>query len=252
MKTTRIQRILKLLVALDTESATTVTELATLMDVSRRTVFRDFDVLRTAGIDCKYCRESKRFCLQGKVRFSAHTFSDSEALAVMMVALHMNKVPFLPDPEAAAQVGRKLQQVVPLDQRNRLSGLLEKMRVAAAARSADVPPAQTLAELQQAILNRQKVKVSYRPGQNGHASWFELHPYYLAYTDGEWHLLALDEETWQMGSYRISRMMFVSCKTSRFSEAPVVPEERDVEAVLACYDEQPSAPTDSRTFAQAN
>lgn len=236
MKTTRIERILKLLVALDTETATTVTDLAALMGVSRRTVFRDFDVLRNVGVDCKYSRESKQFCLRGKVRFSAHTFSDTEALAIMMVACHMDKVRFLPDREVAMRAGRKLEHFVPLDQRTRLSGLLEKMRVSPMGGAAEAPTAQTFAALQHAILSRYKITVSYRPGRNGREIRFELHPYYLAHTDGEWHLLALDAQSWQMGSYRVSQMMFVNCSSSHFPEAPVAPDVCGEQATAARYD----------------
>ena len=237
MKTTRIERILRLLVALDTETATTVTDLAALMGVSRRTVFRDFDVLRNVGVDCKYSRESKQFCLRGKVRFSAHTFSDTEALAIMMVACHMDKVRFLPDREVARQAGKKLEHFVPLDQRTRLSGLLEKMRVSPLGGAPNPPTARTFAALQHAILSRYKITVSYRPGRNGREIRFELHPYYLAHTDGEWHLLALDAQSWQMGSYRVSQMMFVNCSNSHFPEAPVAPDMCSEPMPAACDDE---------------
>lgn len=61
MKNDRIERLLKLIQSLQSGRAQAVDDLAKLTGVSRRTIFRDLDLLTRAGIPYTFDRANKRY-----------------------------------------------------------------------------------------------------------------------------------------------------------------------------------------------
>ncbi len=71
---------------------------------------------------------------------------------------------------------------------------------------------------------RRKVEIEYCRETGNTRRQFLLHPYFLTFESEHWHLFALDPETQQVGSYRVSRIAKVECCQSTFFEAPLAME----------------------------
>jgi predicted DNA-binding transcriptional regulator YafY len=63
MKIERLQRIMRLVAILQTQRSSTPNDLAQQLNVTRRTIFRDLDMLRKAGIPCYYDEDKKSYAL---------------------------------------------------------------------------------------------------------------------------------------------------------------------------------------------
>ena len=76
----RFARILKLLELLQGRDRHDTVSLATGLEVSRRTVLRDIDVLRLAGVGLDYDTSKKGYVLHGDYRFAVAGLTDDELL----------------------------------------------------------------------------------------------------------------------------------------------------------------------------
>ncbi|MCH7597171.1 MAG: HTH domain-containing protein, partial [Planctomycetes bacterium] len=113
MRTKRIERLLKLLQALQEGVPVTVEELARLIDVSRRTVFRDLSLLGEAGIRFNYDRETRRYTAERPALLPPVSLTHAEALSLMMASRYMLDRPFVTDRALGARAALKLESMLP-------------------------------------------------------------------------------------------------------------------------------------------
>ena len=221
MNTERLVRLLKLAIMLRAGRPCTVAELGIRLGVSRRTALRDLAILRRVGIVYWFDRASQAYRLEQGNPLDSISFSEEEAVAVILVTEHMQDISFVPNPAAAASAGLKLENVVPRRQRDRISPILDKLRICKASDTNGRVQEQTLAALQEAAMIRCKIEIEYRRESGEPSRRFLLHPYFLTFEGEQWHLFALDPECLQVGSYRVSRITKVECCRSTFFEAPL-------------------------------
>lgn len=221
MTTERLVRLLKLAIMLRSGRPCTVEELGIRLGISRRSALRDLAILRSVGIVYWFDRASQAYRLEQGDPLDSLSFSEEEAVAVVLVTEHMQDISFLPNPAAAASAGLKLENVVPRRQRDRISSVLDKLRIRKAGDTNGRAQEQTLAALQEAAMIRCKIEIEYCPESGDASRRLLLHPYLLIFEGEQWHLFALDPERLQVGSYRVSRIMKVECCRSTFFEAPL-------------------------------
>lgn len=114
MRTKRLERLLKLLQSLQSKNWSTVEDLAIAAGVSRRTVFRDLEVLASAGIPFRYDHVTRRYAAEKTSLLPPVSMSHPEAMALLMAAHYMLGRPFVTDLAAARSAAVKLQSVLPL------------------------------------------------------------------------------------------------------------------------------------------
>ncbi len=224
MGTERLARLLKLATMLQAGPPYTVEELGIRLGTSRRTTLRDLAILRRVGIVYAYDRASRAYRLERSEPLDSLSFSDEEAVALILVAENMGGISFVPNAAAAASVGLTLKNIVPRSRRDRLSPVLDKLRICRAKDGNGRAREQILATLHEAAMIRCKVEIEYCSESGDASRRLLLHPYFLTFESGQWHLSALDSECQQVGSYRLSRIKKVECCRSTFFEAPLARE----------------------------
>ena len=202
----------------------TAEELGNALGVSRRTVLQDLALLRRVGIVYWFDRASQTYLMEQGDPFEAFSFSDEEAMAVMLVTENMQDISFVPNPAAAVSAGRKLEGVVPRSQRERIAPGLSKLRICNAPDPDRLGQEQSLSALRDAAVNRRKIEVLYAQEDGNAARRLMLHPYFLTFQSDQWHLVGFDPERQQVGSYRVSQFTEVDCCRSSFFEAPLALE----------------------------
>src|SRR6185436_16295851 len=96
MNVKRITRLLKLLQMLQSGSGQNADGLANACAVSRRTVFRDLDSLRLAGVPLVFDQERDRYSIPGGYYLPPINFTAAEALALMALAHELGRLHRLP------------------------------------------------------------------------------------------------------------------------------------------------------------
>src|ERR671926_1215556 len=193
----RATRLVSLLLLLQTRGQLTATELASLLDVSVRTVHRDVEALADAGVPVEALRgPAGGYKLAGgyRTRLTGLTSEEAEALFVGPAAeLGLGRV--------LADARLKLLTALPpeLQERAERSGRLFHLDTAGWFRGEDKTP--HLASLASAVWESRRVAARYREGPK--VVRRTLDPLGLVFKAGAWYLVA--RRSVGMRVYRVSR-----------------------------------------------
>lgn len=208
----RADRLLAILLRLETRPVLTTQVLADELGVSRRTILRDIDALCAAGVpvltqsgqgggvglDKAYrvaltglrAAEIQALYLSGNVKPLAELGLDGAAESLLLKF-------FATLPTLQQELVRRLQQRVHIDSTWWIAD--------------DAPPA--LASVLEAVNHNRQLQISYQ-GRDGEISERIIHPYGLVAKGGTWYLVALRDQVWR--TYRVSRMQQVTVLAAAF------------------------------------
>lgn len=207
MRTKRIERLLKLLQALQEGVPVTVEELARLIDVSRRTVFRDLSLLGEAGIRFNYDRETRRYTAERPALLPPVSLTHAEALSLMMASRYMLDRPFVTDRALGARAALKLESMLPTVLLEFCGRMLKGLEIRPEQASDPTSIAATLTVLQAALAKRSKLAVRYDSYYEGDVIEATLHPYRLAYIHRGWYLIARSEQAGKLLTFKVERIL---------------------------------------------
>jgi predicted DNA-binding transcriptional regulator YafY len=218
MKLSRLERVLKLLVVLQSGRLYRPGELAEQLGVSRRTVFRDLDVLYHAGIPCYYDEEQQGYRINGNFFLPPMNLKLSEALSLLLVAQQAGGAEGLPLTASAKEAALKIECALPSHIRQHCGMLLGSMstRLSATARNEELD--ETLVELQKAIRQQRKCQLAY-------ISFFErkqivtaLHPYHLHFAQRAWYVIGYSSLHREVRTFKLGRIKKLEPLDKRFAE----------------------------------
>lgn len=157
--------------------------------MSRRTVFRDLDVLRQAGVPLVFDEQRQRYSISGSALLSPTSFTPQEALALVVLCNELGKqdgVPFLADARTAAL---KLESVLPSRIREYLRELTPAvaMNMAPVNQAADQP--QVYHTLLHAIAAGNSVRITYESPAEDAPFTTRLNPYRLMFSRRSWYVI---------------------------------------------------------------
>lgn len=220
VKTKRIERLLELIQVLQSGRSHTVEDLAKHVGVSRRTVFRDLELLARAGIRYAYDRETKRYSTAGTTLLPPVTLTHAEAMALLLAARHMTRRGMVPDEAAAASAGLKLESMLPPPIRDYCGPLLKRMEIRSEPASDTGSILGTVSILQTALLNQDKIRAQYDSYYEGRVIDVVLHPYRLAYLHRGWYLIAFTERVSRIQTYKVERFLRLRLLDASYSIDP--------------------------------
>jgi predicted DNA-binding transcriptional regulator YafY len=185
-----LARLLQLVMTLQSERFPNARRLAELCGVSRRTIYRDLTILEAAGLTIVYHPARQGYQLGRECLLKPPQLDQHEALALLMTS-HFTTIPepfgsLLPVRDALAKVFQSLP-----------SGLRDRLASGGELISQPAQPATEIPEerraVHQAILNallsRQRIRLTYREDARGAMSTTDLGLYRLAWIRGQWALV---------------------------------------------------------------
>jgi predicted DNA-binding transcriptional regulator YafY len=122
MKTAKVLRLLKLIRLLQAGRGQNAEALARSCGVSKRTVFRDFDLLRQAGVPLCYDETRQYHRILGNCYLPPTDFTPEEALALIVLAADLGNDSQLPFFEPARNAALKIESSLPERLREQLRG----------------------------------------------------------------------------------------------------------------------------------
>lgn len=129
MNIKRVSRLLRILQMLQARAGENADGLAAANGVSRRTVFRDIESLKAAGIPVEYDRESDRYSLPGSYFLPPTNFTAEEALAIIGLTTELGRRDTMPFYEAARRAALKLEASLPAKLQAQMSDLTRAIHV---------------------------------------------------------------------------------------------------------------------------
>ncbi len=220
MGTKRIERLLKLIQALQTGQPLTVGELGRSAKVSRRTIFRDLELLSRAGISFTYDRISRRYATDRNSLLPPVTLSHREAFALMLAIRYLVRRRVFLDASEAISLGVKLESLLPAAFRDTFGSPAESVDVRDEPASDPSSIADTLPILQQAIRQQKKIRMRYDSYADRKVIHVILHPYRQAFIHRGWYVIGWCEPFAQVRTFKIERIVQLGLMDEPFQIDP--------------------------------
>lgn len=214
----RASRLVQLLLVLQTRGRTTAAALATELEVTTRTIYRDVEALSAAGVPI-YAESGHGGGIQlvDGYRTDLTGLSDEEAGALAFAGV----------PAAASQLGlgsvllaaqAKVDAALPAELRTRAGRLRERFLLDAPGWFREPEQLAALPALSAAVWDGWRVEIRYRRGDGSVTR--QLDPLGLVLKAGVWYLLATAAGTASVRTYRVGRVLGLSTLTERAVRPP--------------------------------
>jgi len=189
MKTSRISRVIQLLIALQSGQSYGVGDLVEILKISKRMVFRDLCELRKIGVPCNFDSKSHCYRIDPEFFLSAPNLNAQEALGLLLLAHKARNHIHFPFKDSALMAAIKIENDLPEKTKRFCSLALQKISIKADPQEKLELLDQKFAQLLEAILNKRIVTISYQPPVEQESRVVKLCPYHLMYNRDAWYVL---------------------------------------------------------------
>lgn len=220
MRTKRLERLFRLVQALQAGRAVTVEELAQKIGVSRRTVFRDMGILSRAGLPYEFDRLTKKYSASKMALLPPVNLTHGEAMALLLAMRMLVKRTVVPDQPEAASAAMKLESMLPDPILDFVGPLLERTEIRPTPLSDASSISQMLPILQSALSRRTKLRVRYDSYKERAVIETTLHPYRVAFIHRGWYLIAYSEEAKCVQTFKVERFLQLRAMQARYRLDP--------------------------------
>jgi len=189
MNLSRITRLLTLLRHLQAGRGHNANSLAQACGASRRTIFRDLETLRAAGIPIEFDDELERYHIPTTFLLPPTNFSGEEALAVIVLCHELGTLGRIPYYEAARRAALKLESSLPASLRDQMRSLARAIRI----RVGQVSPFPGQKDIYQQFIDAASRRRSLRIRYQSLSEWKEIRtklcPYQVMFSRQSWYVI---------------------------------------------------------------
>jgi proteasome accessory factor B len=189
MNLERMHRLLQLIGLLQVGRGYNTDALTLECGVSRRTVFRDLDLLRLSGIPISYDEEKQVYGIPGACLLPPTNFTPEEALSLLVLCHELGNVAGVPFLGAARAAAMKLESNLPARLRDQLRQVTSTLHI-------QPPPTNRLEgrkpvydQLLDAIAERRNVRITYDSLTEWRKITTQLSPYGLFFSRRSWYVV---------------------------------------------------------------
>ncbi len=206
MNLSRISRLVQLLGLLQAGKGNNAGALADACEVSRRTIFRDLDVLRQAGVPVLFDEEADVYRIPNTYFLPPTNFTAEEALAVLVLCYELGSGRRLPFYEAASSAALKLESSLP-------GRVRDQLREATGAVHINMQPGSRLDEkrpvyqqLLGCVATRRAARITYDSISDSRPIRLKLSPYRLLFSRHSWYVIGRSSLHREVRTFNVGRI----------------------------------------------
>jgi proteasome accessory factor B len=227
MEISRLYRLLNLITLLKSGRRYDPETLATELGVSRRTIFRDLNILTAAGIPYYFNEETGAYAISQSFFLPAINLTIDEALAVLLATRKMiGKIP-LPLFQQASRAAVKIESSLPSIIQDHCGSVMDNVEVRWPATSDDQNLDEKFRSLRMAVERQRKVLVQYESlfdgcdeHPRGKTLEIVLSPYRLVFIHRAWYVLGHSDYHNEVRTFKISRITSINILEEMFAARP--------------------------------
>jgi len=219
MSISRIYRLLRIITMLQGGRAYTANELAEALEISRRTVFRDLNMLEMAHIPYYFDAD------HGGYRISRHFFLPpinltlGEALAMLMLAGKMRATSKLPLLSQGAKAAVKLESALPQAIRGHIGSIIDHLSISLAPVARHDGLDGTFDRLIDAVADKLICKLVYFSFHEKEQIETNVRPLRLVFMTRAWYLIAYSLKHKEIRTFKLSRIKKLTVTKRTFTQA---------------------------------
>ncbi len=186
MSVSRVHRLLKLITLLRGQAAPSAVDLAERLEVSKRTVFRDLNMLELAGVPYYFSRQSGGYKIANSFFLPPVNLTLDEALALLAVAGQGRQLPLH---RLIRDAACKIESVLPRPMQVEIARVVRGIHIDWPAQARHSTVELRFDQLQRAIGQRRKLLMTYISFYERSQIVTELSPYQLLYHQRAWYVI---------------------------------------------------------------
>ncbi|MEK6234355.1 MAG: transcriptional regulator [Planctomycetales bacterium] len=198
---------MKLISLLQVGSRQNVDSLADSCKVSRRTIFRDLDALREAGVPLIYQDVEQSYSLQGDYCLPPTDFTAEEALALIVLCHELGGKSGLPFYKAAQTAALKLESNLPSRLREHLREVSGAIEIKLQARNPMTGSEPIYQQLLRAVGRRHPVRIQYDSFYEGERIRTKLSPYRVLFSRRSWYCIGRSSAHRAVRTFNVNRIL---------------------------------------------
>jgi len=216
MKSSRVSRIVRLLTTLQAGKSYRAGELAKILGMSRRTVFRDLKELQNIGVPYRYDTKCGGYRIEPEFFLPPIDFNLQEALSLLLLVHETGRQIQLPFKNSAVLAGLKIENNLPAKIRSYCNTAIKSISTRAGAQAPMNLLDERFAQLQNAIAKKQKVLINYHSLFEKKAIGLELSPYHFLYNQRAWYVLGFSSTHKSIRTFKLNRIADLKMMEKRF------------------------------------
>jgi predicted DNA-binding transcriptional regulator YafY len=198
----RTDRLVSLVMLLQSRRVMTAAEMAAHFEITERTVYRDLAALGEGGVPI-VGEPGVGYSLMRGYQLPPVMFTSEEAAALVTSGMLAEQMTDLSVRGPMRTALAKLTAILPTDQQQRAHRLRDAMAVQSQKPTSGVVP---LSQVQAATADRQLLRLKYHGASRGHATEREVEPLGLVYYLQQWHLIAWCRLRDEVRDFRVDRI----------------------------------------------
>lgn len=191
---------------LERGSAVNTATLQRATGVSRRTLFRDLEALRAAGVALVYDRRRDRYQLEHPPQLSPKQITTDEAAALVVLAEQLAAGVQIPFFEPAAGAARKLQNELPPAMRQQVAELSAAITLVPGGVAHLEDKRHIFFTLLEARGDRRVLRMRYASLTEWETIETKLRPYQIVYSRHSWYVIGRSSMHGEVRTFKLSRI----------------------------------------------
>ncbi len=194
----------------------TADSLAVECRVSRRTIFRDLEILRQAGVPLRFDDDRREHRIAGACLLPATNFTPQEALALVTLCRELGQSAGIPMYGAARSAAAKIESSLPAPLREEVREATRAVRI----RREPVNPLDLshdyYQQLLRAVTRRRAVRIEYRSLAEQKQLSTKLYPYQLFFNRRSWYIVGRSSWHRAVRTFHVGRISRVEILDEAF------------------------------------
>lgn len=208
----KFDRVISILIMLQSRRVVTAQALAAYFSVSLRTVYRDIRTLEAAGVPVSG-EAGIGYALAEGYKLPPVMFSEQEALALVTAEMFMANITDEPAARAYASALTKIRAVLRTGERDSLERLGNSIMLRSAP---NLHATEHLSALFSAVAGQRVIRMHYQKWQDTAAEWREVEPVGCYYHYNRWYLIAWCRLRHDYRTFRVNRVQEIIVCEERF------------------------------------
>lgn len=215
MSTDRIHRLLRLITLLQSGRVRSAEELAATLGISRRTLFRDLNMLQLAGIPY-YHQPKDGFKISRDFFLPPINLTVPETLGLLLLGKFAESRRKWPMIQPAIQAIHKLAAAVPEPMRSACGDLASHVTVNPGPQDLENPGSHHYATLQKCIDEQRTCRIRYQSPVEAQPLECKLEPYVLHFANRAWYVLGKTDIHDEVRVFKCARLIETKPLLTRF------------------------------------
>jgi len=206
VKLSRLNRIMQLLTILQSEHAYSTTELLKITGTSRRTLFRDLNVLKSIGVPVGFDSKTESYRCAPEFFLRPIDLNLSEAMSLFLLVHKTRSHLPLPFKNSALFAGLKIESSLPIQLRRHCSAMLQNVSIRPDSHAPMDLLDSLFSQLQTAIRKKRRMRLYYHSLYDRADITTIFDPYHLRYIRRAWYVIGRSSLHKSLRTFKLNRI----------------------------------------------